>query len=543
MKRITFILASAFLAGCSQIATIKQTTPRFAVIGTQEQQLTTAEEQLSIGRRLERADPSLALGNYLASANAAFDQLRRDPSDKQASDLYNFAVARSIQVIEDAQLDPWDRALTIPSPNGPYSLTTIRKSARPDRDPAAYRIIPADSVIVGGTFFDHRSTVAGTGAPLVVIGREENADFQKTFNLQRMYAAATAVIRFNNHRAQIEFIEPFAQDHVTLAGKSLPLAADYTAPLAVGMTALHPEKLGLIRLLRPEKYAHTARLTRLQPYDPDRIPVIFVHGLQDTPASWVPMINALRDDPEIRRRYQLWVYSYPSGYPYSYSAGLFRRELDAIARAYPGRKQIVLIGHSMGGMVSRLMITDAGDKIWRGYFGKSPALTNIPGRERKLFEEALVFNHRPEVKRVVFMSTPHRGSDLASNWVGRIGASLVRIPLTVASIPITVLSGGASNDVAALNMKRLPNSIDTLSPKNRFVLAVNKLPITRGIPYHSIIGDRGRGDTPNSSDGVVAYWSSHLDGAQSEVIVPSNHSSPRNPQAIAEVERILKLNL
>ena len=100
-----------------------------------------------------------------------------------------------------------------------------------------------------------------------------------------------------------------------------------------------------------------------------------------------------------------------------------------------------------------------------------------------------------------------------------------------------------TNDPGALQLKRIPNSIDTLAPSNRFVQSVNKIPITRGIPYHSIIGDRGKGDTPESSDGVVAYWSSHLDAAQSELIVPSNHSAPRNPQAIAEVTRILKLHL
>jgi hypothetical protein len=97
-------------------------------------------------------------------------------------------------------------------------------------------------------------------------------------------------------------------------------------------------------------------------------------------------------------------------------------------------------------------------------------------------------------------------------------------------------------DPAVLQLKRLPNSVDTLAPNNRFVMGINKLPITPGIPYHTIVGDRGKGDTPNSSDGVVAYWSSHLDGATGERIVPSNHSSPLNPEAIAEVHRILKLN-
>jgi pimeloyl-ACP methyl ester carboxylesterase len=218
---------------------------------------------------------------------------------------------------------------------------------------------------------------------------------------------------------------------------------------------------------------------------------------------------------------------------------LLRRDLDGINRAFPNHKRIILIGHSMGGMICRLMVTDAGDKLWRDFFGDSPAKTHVAGETRHLLEEALVFNHRPEVKRAIFISTPHRGSKLASDWIGRIGSSLVRTPRFLASVyssakPILIA------DPAARVLKRMPNSIDTLEPNDRFVQAVNKIPITPGIPYNSIMGDRGRGDTPNSSDGVVPYWSSHLDGAQSELIVPSDHGAQFNPEAIQEVKRILK---
>ena len=533
------IVAALVLSSCAQIATVKRITPHFAAIGTQGGELSAADRQLQGAEKLERSDPLRALGAYLASAHSAYVELDRHPADRRARDLYDFAVARCIEVIERAPLDPWNKSLLVPSPDGEYRVTTIRHGGA-DRDPAEYNIIPADSIAVGGTYFQKRITVQGVGAPVIAIGRETKTDFRKSFAPHRLYAAATAIIRFEDHRAQIEFMEPFATDKVTLEGHTLPLAADFSVPLAVGLVTERPEKLGLARLLRPDKYADTARLTRLQPYDPDRTPVIFVHGLQDTPASWAPMINTLRADPKIRRRYQFWVYSYPSGYPYLYSAALFRQELDGVTRAFPNHKRIVLVAHSMGGMISRLMITDAGDKIWLDYFGKPPAQTPVYGRERRIIEESLIFNHRADIRRVIFMSTPHRGSDLASGWIGRLAARLVKMPLMIATIPITAISA-ATTDHTATPIHRIPTSIDTLSPKNRFVLEVNKLPITPGIPYHSIIGDRGRGDTPNSSDGVVAYWSSHLDGAQSELIVPSNHGSPQNPQAIAEVRRILEL--
>ena len=144
-------------------------------------------------------------------------------------------------------------------------------------------------------------------------------------------------------------------------------------------------------------------LCRLQQFDPARTPVIFVHGLQETGASWAPMIDTLRNDPWIREHYQFWFFNYPSGYPYPYSAALFRRELDGVKRAFPNHKRVVLIGHSMGGMICRLMITDAGDKIWRDYFSTPPAKTPLASDTRKLLEEALVLNHRPDVESAIFI--------------------------------------------------------------------------------------------------------------------------------------------
>jgi pimeloyl-ACP methyl ester carboxylesterase len=302
-----------------------------------------------------------------------------------------------------------------------------------------------------------------------------------------------------------------------------------------------PQKLGFARLLRPQEYAATARVARLEPYNPNKTVLLVIHGLMDTPATWIPMLNELRGDKDIRRNYQFWFFSYPSGYPYPYSAAILRHELDAIDKKFPLRKPMVVIGHSMGGCITRTLITDTGTKLWIEAFGHSPAETEMPAESKQLLEEAIIFKHRPEIGRVVFMSAPHRGANLASNWIGRIGSMLVRTPAKLLTVDRT-LRESLTADPAAQQLKRLPNSVDTMAPNNRFVLGINTIPITPGIPYHSIIGDRGRGDTPNSSDGVVPYWSSHLNEAASERIVPSGHGSPQNPQAIAEVHRILQLN-
>jgi pimeloyl-ACP methyl ester carboxylesterase len=261
----------------------------------------------------------------------------------------------------------------------------------------------------------------------------------------------------------------------------------------------------------------------------------------DSQATWTPMINKLRGDPVIRRHYQFWFYSYPSGYPYPYSAAILRRELDAVEKRFPSHKPMVVIGHSMGGCISRLLITDGGGQLWLKIFGKPPDEVPLSPHTKELFTEDLIFRHRPEVGRVIFISAPLRGSNLASSWIGRMGSSLVRAPRAFREVAREMLRVTDVQE-GELKLKRLPNSVDTLAPNSRFVKAINTIPITPGIPYYTIMGDRGKGDSPNASDGIVPYWSSHMDGAKSERIVPSGHGTHQNPQAIEEVRRILILN-
>jgi pimeloyl-ACP methyl ester carboxylesterase len=275
---------------------------------------------------------------------------------------------------------------------------------------------------------------------------------------------------------------------------------------------------GFMRAMEPTKY--TAQIIQLEPYDAKKIPVLLIHGLANSPITWRPMIKALLADPEIATHYQLWVFSYPSGYPYPYSTIYLRSELDRIDRTYPHHKSIVVIGHSNGGCIARLLVTDSGMTLWRAVFDdRSSAQVQMDANEKEIFERALIFKHQANISRVILLSAPLRGSYMASDQLGQLGSFLIELRTD------------------------LPNSIDTLKPENRFVRAINTLKVAPGIPYHVIIGDRGLGDREKSNDGIVAYWSSHLDGAASELIVPSGHASHASRQGIAEVIRILHLNL
>jgi pimeloyl-ACP methyl ester carboxylesterase len=300
-----------------------------------------------------------------------------------------------------------------------------------------------------------------------------------------------------------------------------------------------PGKHELWRVLNPEKYARTARIERLQPYNPNKTVVLVIHGLKDSQATWTPMINKLRGDPIIRKHYQFWFYSYPSGYPFPYSAAILRAELDEVEKQFPKLKSMVLIGHSMGGCISRLLLTDSGNQLWMKIFGRPPDEVQLSPKTREYFRQELFFRHRPEIGRVIFISSPLRGANLASGWIGWL-ASLIIHESTLSSQASQEMLQVTNTREEELKPKRRANSVDSLSPKSRFLNAMNTIPMTPGVPYHTIIGDRGRGDSPNSSDGVVPYWSSHMNGAKTEEIVPSNHSAHQNPQAIEDVMRILK---
>jgi pimeloyl-ACP methyl ester carboxylesterase/predicted GNAT family acetyltransferase len=532
----TSVVAFA-VAGCAQIAVVSEKRPAALPPGSSADQVATQ----TIDRALveEKKQPMVALGGFITAARESLRELDRNPANTEAWRAYNFAVARIFSVVRDAKLDPWTRPMPVGA-NGEFTLTW-KRDPRPEWNLALYDLIPADELDFKGTYVKDHVTKEGIGAPLVAKRELTAQQASAFFTPPYIYYSVTATAQFEGSRCVISINDPLATETVRVDGHSYPLAANFTASYALLLAREKPQKLGFARLLRPQEYASTARVARLEPYNPNKTVLLVIHGLMDTPVTWVPMLNHLRGDKDIRRNYQFWFFSYPSGYPYPYSAAILRHELDAIEKKFPLRKPMVVIGHSMGGCITRTLITDTGTKLWIEAFGHPPAETKIPADSKRLLEEAIIFKHRREIGRAVFMSTPHRGANLATNWIGRIGSMLVRTPTKLLTVGRT-LRESLTTDPAALKLKRLPNSVDTMAPNNRFVLGINTVPITPGIPYHSIIGDRGRGDTPNSSDGVVPYWSSHLNGAASERIVPSGHGSPQNPQAIAEVHRILQLN-
>jgi hypothetical protein len=314
------------------------------------------------------------------------------------------------------------------------------------------------------------------------------------------------------------------------------------------------DELRIQNVLIPERFTEETGLYFLQPYDPNKIPIVMVHGLVSSPDAYRDILNDLSPEPWFREHYQVWLYNYPTGTPWLYNAMRFRQIMGEAGKYVRSKgddstlKKMVILSHSMGGLLTRTAVTDPGTKLYEAHFKRPFAQLEpmLNPEARELIREGLLYKPLTDPKRVVFMAVPHRGSPMANFRGTAFISNLIRLPktLTIGLLDATVksLSDSLEGNVA-VDKVRPPTSISSLSPSSSGFRGMNQLPLPKDITFHSIIGDKAHGDTPNSSDGVVPYWSSHIEPVKSELIIPSNHSVPNHPQGTAEVWRILFLHL
>ncbi|MEI6656156.1 MAG: hypothetical protein WCP45_15440 [Verrucomicrobiota bacterium] len=346
------------------------------------------------------------------------------------------------------------------------------------------------------------------------------------------------------------FFKRWLSDDTAVGARREALAADWSAPNAFYWQMSNLDDLKIQNVLLPDRFSQETGLYFLQPYDPEKIPVVLIHGLVSSPDAFKITINELAPEPWFRQHYQIWLYNYPTGSPWLYSSMRFR-ELMRQACAYARTKgathklnQMVIVGHSMGGIIARSSVTKPGSAFYDAYFHEPIEQLKASAKNRGIIRETTLYQPLPEPRRVVFMAVPHRGSPAANFEISVLLSKLIQLPkrLSVNFLDSIVQTVGSVLDGNALQ-PHLPTSINSLAPDDKTILALGRLPLPAGIAFHSIIGDRGKGDTPHSSDGVVPYESSHITPVASEKIVPCNHSVPHCPATCEELKRILKLHL
>jgi pimeloyl-ACP methyl ester carboxylesterase len=286
-------------------------------------------------------------------------------------------------------------------------------------------------------------------------------------------------------------------------------------------------------------------LSLLQPYRPGRIPVVLIHGLWSNPWSWARLIEELQADAALRDRYQFWTFGYSTGDPLPYSATLLRHDLDEARRKFdPDRSdaafdRMVLVGHSMGGLLTKMMVQESGTRLWQ-LLSDRPVddLAGDPA-DCELFRSALIFKPRPEVRRVIFIATPHRGSHVDRGGLERLGTRLVRLPDPLRASHQRLIARNGPEFFTERLRRGLPTSIDELEWRSPILMRLDELGLAPAVTAHSIIADRRDPPAAGGHDGLVPYESSHLDGVASESLVSSGHLCQAHPAVIREVGRIL----
>jgi pimeloyl-ACP methyl ester carboxylesterase len=492
----------------------------------------TAIAQLKAAQKATRSDEE-RLVLYLNSARLASANLSSSESARQ---VYNSAAADLTVLLRTAQNGAlWNQKLTLKAGPSSYQLRFAKGTRNGIWNPAYFTSLThADRVRLKTIKRSQRQI--GSGGALV--GIRKNKPFESFSPWVGVTAPVTAVLDFHGADATLSLLDPTQQSSTLIAGKPQNLEANFSAPLAY--YPQKPELLeGILGALRVAQHMESTGLYMLQPYDPERTPVIFVHGLISTPRMWRNVINELESDPIIRRRYQFGVFSYPTGNPPLYSALRLRDDLAKFYQQHPKAADCVLVGHSMGGILSRAQVTTLRRSDWNEIGAENAQRLFAKVKSNDLIHRATLFTANPKVARTVFICTPHRGSEMAIGSLGQLAVRLIALPSDLASTLTSTL--GESLAIVTGDPNRLPNSIAGLSPKNPTFKVLENRPIET--PHHSIIGDRGKGDTPNSTDGVVGYWSSHLKSAQSESIVPGPHGACELPETIEEIKRLLRLHL
>lgn len=524
--------------------------------------LDAADASWRAATEAERANSSLCVDHYYHTATLTWPYLGPQVPEvdrQRAWQLYHSSLSKLVEAGQRFyRLEP-NRGLKVNTPHG-AGYVSIEYAGFPWQPDDFNRLEPA-SITNQDPKIDRAILHNGLGVPLVAFRQRPEAN---DFLAGRTAFAATAVLepgasggnvvqamysspdRSVPTIATLRLIDPTRIDQLTIDGQAVPIARNLSTSVSDSLSKTEDSPID--RLIRPDSSNEFDGLQMLEPYQPGKIPIIFVHGLISDRSTWSNMTNELRAVPWINARYQFWYFQYPTGEPFLRSAMTLREQTYAAVRQIDPQgqdvalSQMVLIGHSMGGLVSKLQATYSSTTIWDAYANRPfPAIQGSP-QNLDIVSRLFFFEPAPFVKRVVFIGTPHQGASMASRSIGRLAATMVQEPpdrqqmhrLLVAANP-----GVFRSDF----QQRIPTSIDLLEPNSPLLSAMSRLEFASNVRIHSIVGIR-QGGFGAASDGVVPVTSARHPGATSEYFINASHGQlTRHKESITEVSRILAEHL
>ncbi|AKC85801.1 hypothetical protein WQ53_02520 [Pseudoxanthomonas suwonensis] len=408
----------------------------------------------------------------------------------------------------------------------------------------AYAITPAwDVELPPGWNFRQ----PGFGLP-VVLRTDRCVDDPRCelYPAEGIYQWATAWIEYGEDGSPVlHVVDPARSDPVVVAGRSVHPYFDALSFYQLGASASRLPRQGVYGLIGGRGIGARAGVYLLQDYDPDRVPVVMIHGLGSNPIIWSELSGAIWADPALRESYQVIHVVFQTNAPLLISRLRVQHYLDRMwmlldpEQDDPARGKMIVIGHSLGGVVSRLLAVDSGTTLWDAAFTVPPDRLEGSAEDVAGIRATFLIKPYPGACALILLAAPHKGSPRATSLTGRIARLLVgrRAP-EIQALRRVADAYPESVRPELLDSYRLArlNSITTLQAMQPVRRAGEALLPAAGIRYHTIAGDLdGQG-----SDGVVPLESSLLPGAHSTLVVDAGHTLYRNPEAIARIIWILR---
>lgn len=470
-----------------------------------------------------------------------------DPRVRIAADLYNRSLTSGFITKDRSTMNLHSGTVTLPF--GTLQVELPDKGLQWENRKLA-NFIPVAELEVRG--LQNRYRQAGIGVPLaadqIPLGPEEG------LQISDGKMPVTAFMRFANLLDQLkkgfvqgdwELYNAYDRKTVNINGRDVPLEIEFTSSLAASLAEPSVWEQELKGFFGGDTFGgQSGKLTALEPYRVGRIPVVFVHGTASGPGRWADMTNDLMVDPSIRDRFQFWYFTYDTGNPVLYSAALLRESLqktvDHLEQKYqdPALKAMIVIGHSQGGLLTRLSAINTGNTFWEALSNQPLEDMKLSDQTRDLLKRSLFIESLPFVKRLVFIATPHHGSYVAGSWAAHQLAKFVKLPGRLMSGITDLMTLKLETLKLNLQGKNL-GSVSAMDPGSPLMKALAPIPLAPGVSGHSIIAVQDDGPLEDGNDGVVAYKSAHLEGMESEFVVRSGHSCQSNTHTIQEVRRIL----